>query len=246
MQPSACGKGGDGTRVWGFVRDSQQQILFASWQHFSLVVQCLVLATVLAVVLSALVYRSKTASALANGVSAMGLTIPSFALIGLLIAPFGFGVLPAVIVVTFFATLPILRNAVVGLNSIPASVVESARGIGMSRFRTLATVELPMAWPIILAGIRVSAQMVMGIAAVAAYTLGPGLGGFIFSGLSRLGGANAFESVVVGVVGVILLAIILDLLLVVLSRLTTSRGIRVRNTNHPELRREGQRRVHPA
>lgn len=246
MQPSACGKGGDGTRVWGFVRDSQQQILFASWQHFSLVVQCLVLATVLAVVLSALVYRSRTASALANGVSAMGLTIPSFALIGLLIAPFGFGVVPAVIVVTFFATLPILRNAVVGLNSIPASVVESARGIGMSRFRTLATVELPMAWPIILAGIRVSAQMVMGIAAVAAYTLGPGLGGFIFSGLSRLGGANAFESVVVGVVGVILLAIILDLLLVVLSRLTTSRGIRVRNTNHPELRREGQRRVHPA
>lgn len=246
MQPSACGEGGDGTRVWGFVRDSQQQILFASWQHFSLVVQCLVLATVLAVVLSALVYRSRTASALANGVSAMGLTIPSFALIGLLIAPFGFGVVPAVIVVTFFATLPILRNAVVGLNSIPASVVESARGIGMSRFRTLATVELPMAWPIILAGIRVSAQMVMGIAAVAAYTLGPGLGGFIFSGLSRLGGANAFESVVVGVVGVILLAIILDLLLVALSRLTTSRGIRVRNTNHPELRREGQRRVHPA
>ncbi|MEX5272726.1 ABC transporter permease [Kocuria sp. CPCC 205235] len=232
--------------MWDFVRDSQQQILFASWQHFSLVVQCLVLATVLAVVLSALVYRSRTASALANGVSAMGLTIPSFALIGLLIAPFGFGVVPAVIVVTFFATLPILRNAVVGLNSIPASVVESARGIGMSRFRTLATVELPMAWPIILAGIRVSAQMVMGIAAVAAYTLGPGLGGFIFSGLSRLGGANAFESVVVGVVGVILLAIILDLLLVVLSRLTTSRGIRVRNTNHPELRREGQRRVHPA
>lgn len=213
--------------MWDFVRDSYQQILFASWQHFSLVVQCLVLATVLAVVLSALVYRSKTASALANGASAMGLTIPSFALIGLLIAPFGFGVLPAVIVVTFFATLPILRNAVVGLNSIPASVVESARGIGMSRFRTLATVELPMAWPIILAGIRVSAQMVMGIAAVAAYTLGPGLGGFIFSGLSRLGGANAFESVVVGVVGVILLAIILDLLLVVLSRLTTSRGIRV-------------------
>ena len=227
MQPSAYGEGGDGTRVWDFVRDSYQQILFASWQHLSLVVQCLVLATVLAVVLSALVYRSKTASALANGVSAMGLTIPSFALIGLLIAPFGFGVLPAVIVVTFFATLPILRNAVVGLNSIPASVVESARGIGMSRFRTLATVELPMAWPIILAGIRVSAQMVMGIAAVAAYTLGPGLGGFIFSGLSRLAGANAFESVVVGVVGVILLAIILDLLLVVLSRLTTSRGIRV-------------------
>lgn len=227
MQPSAPGEGGDGTRVWEFVRDSYQQIVFASWQHFSLVMQCLVLATVIAVVISALVYRSRTASAVANGVSAMGLTIPSFALIGLLIAPFGFGVIPAVIVVTFFAVLPILRNAVVGLSNIPDTVVESARGIGMSRMRTLLTVELPMAWPVILAGIRVSAQMVMGIAAVAAYTLGPGLGGFIFSGLSRLGGANSLESVVVGVVGVIILAIIVDLLLVVLSRLTTSRGIRV-------------------
>lgn len=213
--------------MWEFVAERYQQILFSSWQHFSLVVQCLVLATVLAVVLAALVYRNRTASAAANGLSAIGLTIPSFALIGLLIAPFGFGVVPAVIVVTFFAALPILRNAVVGLANIPDSVVESARGIGMSRLRTLTTVEIPMAWPVIMAGIRVSAQMVMGIAAIAAYTLGPGLGGFIFSGLSRLGGANALESVVVGVVGVIVLAIVLDLLLVALSRLTTSRGIRV-------------------
>ena len=213
--------------MWDFVVERHQQILFASWQHFSLVVQCLILATILAVGISVLVYRSGTASALANGVSAMGLTIPSFALIGLLIAPFGFGVVPSVIVVTFFATLPILRNAVVGLSTIPASVVESARGIGMSRLRTLATVELPLAWPVILAGIRVSAQMVMGVAAVAAYTLGPGLGGFIFSGLSRLGGANATESVAVGIIGVILLAVLLDLLLVGLSRLTTPRGIRV-------------------
>lgn len=213
--------------MWDFISTRYQQIAFASWQHFSLVVQCLILATVIAVVLATLVYRNKTATALANGISAMGLTLPSFALIGLLIAPIGFGVTPAVIVVTFFATLPILRNAVVGLGSIPESVVESARGIGMSRFRTLTRVELPMAWPVIMAGIRVSAQMVMGIAAVAAYTLGPGLGGFIFSGLSRLGGANSFESVVVGVVGVIILAIILDLLLVALSRLTIPRGIRV-------------------
>ena len=115
----------------------------------------------------------------------------------------------------------------VGLSGIPGAVRESARGIGMSRLRTLLTVEIPMAWPVIMAGIRVSAQMVMGIAAVAAYTLGPGLGGFIFSGLSRLGGANAFESVVVGVVGVIVLAVILDLALVLIGRLTTPRGIRV-------------------
>ncbi|WP_104089959.1 MULTISPECIES: ABC transporter permease [unclassified Cryobacterium] len=213
--------------MWDFVRNQYEQILFSSWQHFSLVVQCLILATVIAVVLAAVVYRSSALTGIVNSVSAIGLTIPSFALIGLLIAPLGFGVVPAVIVVAFFATLPILRNAVVGLSGIAPSIVESARGIGMSRFRTLLQVELPMAWPIILTGIRVSAQMVMGIAAIAAYSLGPGLGGFIFSGLSRLGGANSLESVMTGVIGVVVLALILDLLLVGLGRLTTPRGIRV-------------------
>ena len=210
-----------------FLEDRFNQILFSGWQHFSLVLQCLILATVLAVVLAALVYRNNLLTSVANSVSAIGLTIPSFALIGLLIVPVGFGVLPAVIVVAFFATLPILRNAIVGLSGISPSLIESARGVGMSRFRTLIQVELPVAWPVILAGVRVSAQMVMGVAAIAAYSLGPGLGGFIFSGLSRLGGANSLESVVTGVVGVVILALILDLLLVGLGRLTTPRGIRV-------------------
>jgi osmoprotectant transport system permease protein len=210
-----------------FFGDRLNQIFFLSWQHFSLVLQCLVLATVVAVAIAALVYRSNGLTSLANSVSAIGLTIPSFALIGLLIAPFGFGVIPAVMVVTFFAALPILRNAIVGLTGIDRSIIESARGIGMGRFSTLFRVELPMAWPVILAGIRVSAQMVMGIAAITAYALGPGLGGFIFSGLSRLGGANSLESVATGVIAVIVLALLLDLLLIGLGRLTTPRGIRV-------------------
>ncbi|MEX5299060.1 ABC transporter permease [Kocuria sp. CPCC 205292] len=210
-----------------YVSDRWEQILFSSWQHFSLVVQCLILATVLAVGIAALCYRSPRLTTAANNVSAVGLTIPSFALIGLLIAPLGFGVTPAVVVVTFFAALPVLRNAVVGLAGVPQATVEAARGLGMGRAATFLRVELPMAWPVIQAGMRVSAQMVMGVAAIAAYVLGPGLGGFIFSGLSRLGGANSFASVVTGVVAVIVVALILDGLLVLLGRLTTSRGIRV-------------------
>ncbi|MGQ3383614.1 ABC transporter permease [Glutamicibacter sp. TV12E] len=204
-----------------------RHIFFASWQHFSLVAQCLILATIIAVLIAVLVYRNKSLSGIANSVSAIGLTIPSFALIGLLIVPFGFGVAPAVIVVTFFAALPILRNAIVGLNNIEPSIVESAKGIGMSRLKTLISVELPIAWPVILTGVRVSAQMVMGVAAVVSYALGPGLGGFIFQGLSRLGGANSLESVVTGVAGVVILALILDLILLGIGRLTTPRGIRV-------------------
>ena len=213
--------------MWDFLQSHSAQIVFSSWQHVSLVAQCLVLATILAVGLAAVAYRSSILSSAANSLSAIGLTIPAFALVGLVIAPLGFGVPPAVAVVTFFAILPILRNTVVGLNGVDPAVVESARGIGMGRIRTFLTVELPLAWPVILGGIRVSAQMVMGIAAVAAYVLGPGLGGFIFSGLSRLGGANSLESVLTGVLGVVILALILDLVLVGLGRLTTPRGIRV-------------------
>jgi osmoprotectant transport system permease protein len=160
-------------------------------------------------------------------VSAIGLTIPSFALLGLLLAPFGFGVTPAVIAVTFYAALPILRNAVVGLAGVDRQLVESARGIGMSRLAALLRVEIPLAWPVILAGVRVSTQMVMGIAAIAAYVLGPGLGGFIFTGLSRLGGANALNAAITGTVAIVLLALLVDLLLVLVGRLTTPRGIRV-------------------
>jgi len=80
---------------------------------------------------------------------------------------------------------------------------------------------------VILGGIRVSAQMVLGITAVAAYLLGPGLGRFIFSGLSRLSGATSRESVLTGVISVVILALLLDLVLVGFGRLTTPRGIRV-------------------
>lgn len=212
--------------IGDFVRSRSSEILFASFQHFSLVAQSVVLATVIAVVVAALVHRSETGRGIANAVSAVGLTIPSFALIGLMVAPFGFGVAPAVVVIVFFAALPILRNAVVGLANVDPALVESARGLGMGRLGIFLRVELPLAWPVILSGVRISAQMVMGVAAVAAYVLGPGLGGFIFQGLSRQGGAGATESVITGTVAVVLLALILDLILLGIGRLTTSKGIR--------------------
>lgn len=213
--------------MWEYVVERRELIAFQAFQHVSLVLQCVVLGTLIALVLAVLVYRSPAATSVANGVSAVGLTIPAFALLGILLAPFGFGITPAVIAVTFYAALPVLRNAVVGLAGVDRSLVESARGIGMSRLAVLLRVELPLAWPVVLAGIRISTQMVMGIAAIAAYVLGPGLGGLIFSGLSRLGGANALNSALTGTIAVVLLALVLDLLLVLAGRLTTSRGIRV-------------------
>ncbi|GAB2583590.1 ABC transporter permease [Kribbella endophytica] len=213
--------------MWDFISERQSQLLYQGYQHLSLVIQCVVLATVIAVVLAVLVHRNPKIASAAEGISAVGLTIPSFALLGLLIPLAGIGTATSVIAVTFYATLPILRNAVVGLAGVDATLVESARGMGMGRLRTLVRIELPLAWPVILAGVRVSAQMSMGIAAIAAYVLGPGLGSFIFTGLTQIGGANALNSALVGTLGVVLLALVLDALLLGVGRLTTPRGIRV-------------------
>ncbi len=210
-----------------FVRDRWTVLSFLAYQHMSLVVQTLVIATVIAVVVGVLIYRSSWGVAAGNAVTAVGLTIPSYALLGVLVGFVGLGVLPSVIMLSFFGVFPILRNVGVGLTGVDKTLVESARGMGMSRFSTLVRLELPLAWPVIMTGVRVSAQMLMGIAAIAAFALGPGLGGYIFSGISRMGGANATNSIVAATVGILILAVILDTVLNVLTRLTTPRGIRV-------------------
>lgn len=208
-----------------FISSRWGDILFRSYQHTSLVIQGVLLAAVIAILLAMIVTRYRPLAPLANAVSAIGLTIPSFALIGLLIPLVGIGTVPAVVVVVFYATLPILRNAVVGLQEVDPAVAEAARGQGMSRSMVFWRVRMPLAWPVIMTGIRVSAQMSMGVAAIAAYVLGPGLGAYIFTGLAQVGGANALNYALVGTFGIVIVALIVDALLMVVARLTTSKGI---------------------
>jgi osmoprotectant transport system permease protein len=210
-----------------FVQDRWPVLSFLAYQHMSLVVQTLILATLVALAIGVLIYRSPVGVAVGNSVTAVGLTIPSYALLGVLVGIVGLGVVPSVILLVFFGIFPILRNVVVGLNGVDKTLIESARGMGMSRFATLVRLELPLAWPVIMTGVRISAQMLMGIAAIAAYALGPGLGGYIFSGISRMGGANATNSIVAATVGILILAVILDTVLNFVTRLTVPRGIRV-------------------
>ena len=154
------------------------------------------------------------------------LTIPALAMIGLLIPVVGLGVPPTVIALTLYGLLPIVRNAIVGLRGVDPSLVDAAKGIGMSRVARLARVELPLAWPPILTGIRVSTQMLMGIAAIAAYASGPGLGNLIFRGIASLGSKNALNQVLAGTLGIIVLALLFDAAYVLIGRLTIPRGIR--------------------
>jgi len=212
---------------WEYLRSRRELLLFEAWQHASMVFQCVLIALVLGVLIGLLVYRSPRLSALATGASGVLFTIPSLALFGLLITPMGLGVAPSVTALVLYSLLPIVRNTVVGLAGVDRTLVDAARGIGMGRGRILLRVELPLAWPVILTGARVAAQLAMGIGAIAAYVSGPGLGEQIFSGLGRLGGVNSVNMTLAGTLGIIVLALLFDACFLLLGRLTTPRGLRV-------------------
>lgn len=212
--------------MWDFIKDRDHEILYDGLQHAYLVVLAVAVATVIAVVLAAVVVKVRWLAALVSTIGAVGLTIPSFALVGLLMPATGIGSTTAFLCVCFYAVLPVLRNAIVGLQGVDAVLVESARGMGMNRFAVLVRIGLPLAWPVVLAGIRISLQMSMGVAAIAAYVLGPGLGSYIFTGIAQIGGKNALNYALVGTLGVVVLALVLDFLLLLLGRATTSKGIR--------------------
>lgn len=211
---------------WEFLSRRRDDVLELGFQHIRLVLVALVIATLIGLALGALTYERPRAAAAVLGITGVFLTIPSIALFGLLIPVLGLGFRPAVVALVLYALLPIVRNTITGLRGVDAAVVDSARGMGMSRLEILRRVEMPLAWPVVLAGVRVSALLLVGIAAIAAIVNGPGLGEFIFSGLARIGGANAVNLALLGTLGVVVVAILFDLFFTVLTRLTTSRGIR--------------------
>ncbi|WP_326595022.1 ABC transporter permease [Streptomyces sp. NBC_01803] len=194
-------------------------------EHAQVVLIAVAIAAVIGVGTGIAVAGHPRAGGLLLGVTGTMLTIPSFALFGLLIPLFGLGSGPTITALVLYAVFPILRNTVTGLQSVPGAVEDAARGLGLGRWERVRRVHLPLAWPVVLAGIRTATLMSVGIAAIAAAVSGPGLGELIFGGLARIGGANALNDALAGTLGVALLALALDLLFVVLGRLTTSRGI---------------------
>jgi osmoprotectant transport system permease protein len=126
-----------------------------------------------------------------------------------------------------YSILPILRNTVTGLDEVDPAVVEAAKGMGLNSRQQLFRVRLPLAWPVIMAGIRVASLLVVGIAAIAVLVGGDGLGTFIQGGLTRLGLPGSTESVWVGTVFTVIVGLVLDVAWTIIQRLTTSRGLRI-------------------
>jgi osmoprotectant transport system permease protein len=194
----------------------------ALWQHLQILLVTLVPAVLLGIPLALLCFRSHRFQSTIFSTLNIIQTIPSIALFGLLIAPLaglaaaipwlaehgisGIGLAPAIVALVLYALLPLVRNVIAGLESVPDSVVESARGMGMTPGQLFFRVQIPIAMPLVLSGIRIVAVQTVGLAVVAALIGAGGLGAIVFQGLL----SSALDLVLLGVIPVIVMAIVVD------------------------------------
>ncbi|MGH8929146.1 MAG: ABC transporter permease [Egibacteraceae bacterium] len=210
-----------------YLQRNWDDVLELMLEHAVVVAVSIVIAGVVGVGLGVLTYRSRAAREVALRVASVVLTIPSLALYALLVSiPFlGIGPKPVVLALSLYALLPIVRNTVTGLLGVDSAIVESAQGMGMSRWQRILRIELPLAWPVIITGIRVSTLIIIGIATLGAIINGPGLGELVFRGLSSANSPFALDFALAGLLGAVVLGAAFDGFFFLISRLTTSRGV---------------------
>jgi osmoprotectant transport system permease protein len=184
--------------------------------HLEIVAICMVVAGVLGLGLGILASRSERFATFILAVTSTLLTVPSFALFGLLSIWFGLGNPPVIIGLILYALLPIVRNTRAGIVAVAPAVVEAASGMGMSRIQVLTRVELPLAVPVILGGLRQATVMIVAIATVGAAVGVNDLGVPIFAAVSR--DTGTLEQVLAGIIPVALIGIIADLVLAAVQR----------------------------
>ncbi|MEV6841469.1 ABC transporter permease subunit [Streptomyces sp. NPDC051133] len=187
----------------------------------------LIIATVLGMAAGIAMWRSPTASSLAKAVAGVFLNVPCFVLFGLLVPLLGFGRQVTAAVLLGYSLLPIVRSTITGLQGVRPDVVQAAQAVGMRRSLIVVKIQLPLAWPAILMGIRFAAQLTIAIAAITAYIAGPVHGEGIFDGPSRVSAANVLNQALVGICGIAALSALNEFAFVVLRRFTTPRGLRV-------------------
>ncbi|MEJ6506943.1 MAG: ABC transporter permease [Microbacteriaceae bacterium] len=211
---------------WTFMSTRLDQIQESTLEHTVYVVSVLSLASIFSITVGVVTRRNVLARELSLAITSVFLTVPSLALFTIFIPLVGLGFAPSFIALFLYSLLPILRNTITGLDGIDFSVLEAAKGMGLTSRQILLRIQLPLAWPVILAGIRVSSMLIVGVAAIATLVAGGGLGDFIKSGLARLPLPNSLESLWTGTILCLLLALVIDLALQLAKRATISRGIR--------------------
>jgi osmoprotectant transport system permease protein len=185
------------------------QLLSVLVEHIQISVISLFFAVLIAIPLGIYLTKKEKIAEGIIGVTAVLQTVPSLALLGLLIPLFGIGKVPAIIALVVYALLPILRNTYTGIKEVDDSIIEAAKAMGMNRRKRLMKVELPLAMPVIMAGIRTAMVLIIGTATLAALIGAGGLGELILLGIDR----NNTALIVLGAIPAAILAIFFDMLL---------------------------------
>ncbi len=210
-----------------FLQENYSTAMYLTWEHLWMVGLSLLIAICTGVPTGIFITRNKQLAQKVIGGANVIMTVPSIALFGLMLpilAVFGHGLgkVPAIIALVLYAELPIVRNTYVAIKNVDPALVDAGKGMGMSKWQLLREVEIPMAVPVIIAGLRTAVVMIIGIAAIAAYVGAGGLGVFIQQGIAR-----SHESMVLaGALCVSLLAVVVDLAMGFLEKRVTPRGMK--------------------
>lgn len=207
--------------LWEFMVQQSGKLLDQALEHIGLTFLSLLLAVIVSVPLGIIIARKKKAAGIVLGIAGVLQTIPSIALLGFMIPLLGIGAKPAIAALFLYALLPVIRNTYTGITGVNTTVTEAAKAMGMTPHQVLVNVELPLAMPVILAGIRTATVINVGVATLAAYIAAGGLGEFIFGGIAL----NNSNMILAGAIPAALLAILFDF---ILSQLQKRRFVKMR------------------
>jgi osmoprotectant transport system permease protein len=194
---------------WKFMHLQSDKLLEQTLAHIGLTFTSLLLSILIGVPLGIWISRKPSWSGTVLNTAGVLQTIPSIALLGFMIPLLGIGAKPAIVALMLYAFLPIIRNTYTGIAGVNPAVTDAARGMGMTPTQVLLKVELPLAMPVIIAGIRTATVINVGVATLAAYIAAGGLGEFIFGGIAL----NNTNMILAGAIHAAMLAILFDFLL---------------------------------
>ena len=207
--------------AWHYVATHPQQFATALGVHVAMSASALALAAAIAIPMGLVAARRAGVALAAINAANIGRTLPSLAVLALAMPILGTGFAPSLVALTLIALPPILTNTIAGLIGVEPDIVDAARGMGMTTRQILRRVELPLATPVIFAGLRTAAVQVVSGAVLAAFIGGGGLGDFITAGIAMM----ATPLLLVGAIPVTLLSLGTDFLFGTLERRLTPRGL---------------------
>lgn len=191
-----------------FIEKHGSDLIVKLYQHISISATSLLIGSLIAIPLGILVSRNKKIAQFTIGVTSILQTIPSLALLAIVVPFLGVGRKPAIFALVIYSLLPILRNTVLGMEGVDENTMDAAKGMGMNSFQQIFKVQLPLAMPVVFSGVRLSGTYVLAWATLAAYIGAGGMGDFIFAGLNNYN----ITLIVVGTLSITLLTLIVDFL----------------------------------